>query len=159
MPTPVEVTTPSPRAITVKRTFDAPARLVFDCHTKPDLVRRWATGPDGWTMSSCDIDFRVGGTYRYVWRNDENGFEFGAGGVWKEIDAPNRIVHTEKMDGFDGESLCTYALTEAGGRTTLTLTMEFDSEAARDGAVKSGMTDGMAQSYDRLDAVLREAAG
>lgn len=107
---------------------------------------------------SRDINFRVGGTYRYVWRNDENGFEFVASGVWKEIDAPKRIVHTEKMDGFDGESLCTYTLTGAGGRTTLSLTMEFDSEAARDGAVKSGMTDGMAQSYDRLDAVLTETA-
>ncbi len=158
MPTPVEVTTPSPLSIVVTRTFDAPAWLVFDCHTKPELVRRWATGPDGWTMTTCTIDLRVGGSYRYVWRSDEKGIEFGASGIWKELDAPRRIVHTERMDGFDGQSLCTYTLTESGGRTVLSITMEFESEAARDGAVKSGMTDGMAQSYDRLEGLMKETA-
>jgi uncharacterized protein YndB with AHSA1/START domain len=156
MPRPLDVTTPSPTEIRVVRSFDAPARLVFDCHTKPDLVRRWLTGTEGWSMPVCEIDLRVGGAFRYVWRNDTSGFEFSARGIWKEIVAPTRIVHTEYMDGFDGELLCTYSVTEGGARTTLTVTMQFASEAARDGALATGMTDGMGQSYDRLDALMQE---
>ena len=159
MPHKLEVALPSPREVKVVRTFDAPARLVFDCHTKPELVRRWLTGTEGWSMPVCEIDLRVGGAFRYVWRNDTSGFEFGARGIWKEIVAPTRIVHTEHMDGFDGELLCTYTVTEAGGRTTMSITMLFASEAARDGAVKTGMTDGMGQSYDRLDELMKEEVG
>jgi uncharacterized protein YndB with AHSA1/START domain len=156
MPRSLAVTTPSPTEIRVVRSFDAPARLIFDCHTKADLVRRWLTGTEGWSMPVCEIDLRVGGAFRYVWRNDQSGFEFGARGIWKEIVAPTRLVHTEHMDGFEGELLCTYSVTEESGRTTLTVTMQFVSEAARDGALATGMTDGMRQCYDRLDDLMKE---
>ena len=159
---PVDVTTPNDREIRVTRVFDAPRSLIWDCHTKPSLVRRWMLGPDGWSMPVCDIDLRVGGGYRHVWRNDADGSQFGFRGQYKELVAPQRIVHTE---GFDGtppddatDAWCTLELAEEGGRTTLTYLMRFPSREIRDQALQSGMTDGMATSYDRLETVMAEEA-
>lgn len=156
MPHAVAVSTPSPREVVVSRVFDAPVQLVFDCHTQPQLVRRWLLGPPGWSMPVCEIDLRVGGGYRYRWRNDADGMEFGATGTYTEIDAPNRIVMIERMEGFDGESLCTTTFVEVDGRTTMTISMQFPSEAARDQAVATGMADGMGASYSMLDGVLAD---
>jgi uncharacterized protein YndB with AHSA1/START domain len=61
MPKPVTVTTPSDREVTVVREFDAPAQLIWDAHTKPELIKRWLVGSDGWTMPYCTVDLRVGG--------------------------------------------------------------------------------------------------
>jgi uncharacterized protein YndB with AHSA1/START domain len=153
----LQVTTPSDREIAMTRVFDAPSHLVFEALTTPELVKRWLLGPPGWSMPHCQIDFKVGGAYRYVWRNDENGTEFGTGGVFREIHPPGRIVHTEQMDGAPGEALVTTGLVEQGGRTTLTLTMLFDSQKARDATLQSGMEKGVAVSYDRLADLLAEA--
>lgn len=146
------LTTPGDREIVMTRVFDAPRALVYDCHTRPHLVRRWLLGPPGWSMPSCDIDLRVGGSYRYVWRNDETGHEFGVAGTYREIVALERIVHTELFDGAEmgGESLVTTTFAESAGRTTLTTTMLMKSAEARDEVLKSGMEGGVAQSYDRL---------
>ena len=152
MPANVEVTTPSDLEVTVTRVFNAPARRVYDAHTKPELVKKWLLGPDGWSMPVCEIDARVGGTYRYRWRNNANPEqEFGTGGEFTEVEAPHRIVQTERMEGFDGQSLCTMILTEHNRRTTLSITQKFETKQARDGAMATGMTDGMAASYDRLE--------
>ncbi|SDR55221.1 Uncharacterized conserved protein YndB, AHSA1/START domain [Rhizobiales bacterium GAS113] len=156
MPATVDVTTPSEREIKVTRVFDAPARLVFDFHTKAEHVQKWLLGPPVWSMPVCEIDLRVGGRYHYVWRNAGNGAEFGARGEYREIAAPTRIVHSESMDGAEGEALCTLTFVESGGRTTLSTTMLFSSKEARDQALQSGMTDGMSMSYDRLEAVMNE---
>lgn len=145
----VEVTLPSEREIQVKRTFKASAQRLFDCHTKPELVKKWCLGPDGWTMPICEIDLRVGGTYRYAWSNGET--QFGTRGEFLQIDAPHRIVHTETMDGMPGDCLCTLTLEESNGSTTLTMLMDFKTKAVRDIALESGMTDGMGTSYDRLE--------
>lgn len=168
MPKPVEVKTPSDREVVVIRTFDAPANLVWDAHTRPELLKRWLLGPEGWSMPYCTVDLRVGGKYRYVWKNDESGAEFGSFGVHHEIVPLEKIVTTERMDGLDGQplnyenpvetgdpSINTLTLAESGGRTTLTIAMVFPSKEIRDMAVQSGMTDGMAQGYDRLDDVLQ----
>jgi uncharacterized protein YndB with AHSA1/START domain len=150
------ITTPSDREVLITRVFDGPRALVYDCHTKPDLVRRWLLGPPGWSMPVCDIDLRVGGEYRYVWRNDESGHEFGMGGVYRELEAPGRIVHTELFDGAEmgGQSLVTNVFTEKAGRTTLTSTVLLDSREARDEMLKSGMEGGLGQSYDRLEGLM-----
>ena len=79
--------------IVMSRAFAAPRRLVFEAWTKPELVRRWLLGPPGWTMIVCDIDLRVGGRYRYVWRHDD-GREMGMGGVYREVMAPERTAST-----------------------------------------------------------------
>src|SRR5262249_46829008 len=78
--------------IVMKRAFDAPRELVFEALTKPELVQRWLLGPDGWSMPVCEIDLRVGGRYRYVWRNDAKDKEMASGGVFREIVPPERIV-------------------------------------------------------------------
>jgi len=150
----LQVTTPSDREIAMTRVFDAPRHLVFEALTRPELLQRWLLGPPGWSMPVCEVDLKVGGAYRYVWRSDDGGREFGSHGVFREVLPPERFVATEKMDGFEGESEVTNSLVEQGGRTTLTLTMRFDSQEARDGALESGMEKGVAISYDRLDEVL-----
>ncbi len=156
---PVDVTTPSDCEINVTRVFNAPAKHVFDCHMKPALVQRWLLGPPGWTMPVCEIDPKVGGRFHYVWRSSSDATEFGCRGEFLEIAQPTRIVHSETLDGMEGESIVTTTLVESGGRTTLTMTMRFATTAARDGALQSGMTDGMSASYDRLEGVMKETAG
>jgi uncharacterized protein YndB with AHSA1/START domain len=160
MPHPIDVILPSDREIRVTRAFDAPRDLIWDCHTKPELVRRWMLGPDGWSMPVCDIDLRVGGRYRYVWRSDADGSEFGFRGQYREVVAPERIVHTEGFDGVEadagGEALCTLTLAGRGGSTTLTYSMVFPTSEVRDQALQTGMTDGMAAGYDRLEQVIAE---
>ncbi|MBU1378605.1 MAG: SRPBCC family protein [Alphaproteobacteria bacterium] len=158
MPKPVDVSTPSDREIRVARTFDAPAELVWDCHTKPDLIRRWMLGPPGWSMPVCEVDLTVGGAYRYRWRSDADGTEFGSSGIHTEITPFEKIVTTERMEGFDGEAINTLVFEERDGRTTATITMLFASKEARDGALQSGMSDGMAMGFDRMDEILVELA-
>ena len=155
----VVVTTPSDRAIKVARSFDAPAQVVFDFHTKPEHVQKWLLGPPGWSMPACEIDPRAGGRYRYVWRNDADGTQFGVQGEFREVSAPWRTVNVETMDGRPGEALCTMLLTESGNRTTLELTMEFATKEERDAALETGMTEGMSMSYDRLEEFLGAAEG
>ncbi len=150
----IDVSTPSDREIRVTREFDAPRSLIFACHTKPELVRRWLLGSPGWTMPVCEIDLRVGGGYRYVWRNDADGRDFRMDGEHREIVASERVVTIERFDG--GEVLCTLALAEQGGRTTLTHTMLFATPESGDQARQSGMTDGMGASYDGLEKLIAE---
>ena len=158
MSTRLIVTTPSETEVVVTRRFAAPRQLVWDCHTKPELVRQWLLGPDGWTMPVCTIDLRVGGRYRYEWRHD-GGERMGVSGVFRDIVAPARLVATETFDAdwTGGETLVTSEFTEAHGRTTLTMTVRYRSKDARDAALKTGMTDGMTKTYTRLDEVLAAA--
>ncbi|HEV8264771.1 MAG TPA: SRPBCC family protein [Gemmatimonadales bacterium] len=156
----LKITTSGDRELVMTRVFDAPRKLVYAAHTKPELVQRWLLGPDGWSMPVCEMDVRVGGTYRWVWRHDTNGTEMGMGGVYREVVAPERLVATEKFDEawYPGEALNTLVLVEQGGRTTLTQTMRYESRAARDAVIKSGMEKGVKASYDRLDDVLAVAS-
>jgi uncharacterized protein YndB with AHSA1/START domain len=144
------------REIVVTRVFDAPRRLVFDAYTKPELVKRWLLGPDGWSMPVCEIDLRPGGKYRYVWRQDSDGKEMGMGGVYREVVRPERFVATEAFDEawYPGEAVDTIVFTEQAGKTTLTQTILYDSRETRDAVLKSPMKKGMAMSYDRLEGFL-----
>jgi uncharacterized protein YndB with AHSA1/START domain len=150
-----KVSTPTDREIAMTRVFDAPRHLVFGALTKPDLVKQWLLGPPGWTMPVCEIDLQVGGAYRFLWRGPD-GTEMGTRGVFREIAPPERFVATEQFDKpwYPGESLVTYVLVEKGGKTTLTLTVLYESREARDGVLKSGMEKGVAMSYDRLEQLL-----
>jgi len=107
---------------------------------------------------ASEIDLKVGGAYRYIWRYTAKGTEMGLHGVFREIAPPGRLVHTEQFDQpwYPGEALVTYALIEQGGRTTLTCTILYDSRETRDTVLKSGMERGVAASYDRLDEILTE---
>jgi uncharacterized protein YndB with AHSA1/START domain len=151
----LKVTTPTEREVVMTRVFDAPRRLVFDALTKPELVKQWLLGPPGWSMPVCEIDLQVGGAYRYVWRN-VNGKEMAMGGIYREIVPQERLVCTELFDEawYPGESLVTSTLAEQGGMTTLTSSILYVSQEARDTVLKSGMERGVAASYDRLAELL-----
>jgi len=151
----LKLTAPTDREIVMTRAFDAPRRLVWEAMTTPKLLQRWLLGPPGWTMPVCVIDLKVGGRFRYVWRNSD-GREMGMGGVYRELVTPERIVHTELFDEdwTGGETLVTTVLTEQAGRTTLMLTVQYASRAVRDAVLKTPMEQGVAASYDRLDEVL-----
>lgn len=150
-----QVTTPSDREVMFTRTFTGPRNLVFDCWTKPELLQQWLLGPPGWTMPVCEIDLRVGGAYRYLWRGPE-GSEMGMGGVHREVVRPERIVCTQlfDQDWTGGETVGTLVFTEQGGKTLVTNTILYPSQEARDGALQSGMEQGMAAGYDRLEKLL-----
>jgi uncharacterized protein YndB with AHSA1/START domain len=158
MPTPAEVTSPSDREVRVTRQFQAPRQLVWDAHTKPELVPRWQ-GYDGWDMPVCDMDVRVGGKYRWQWKNREDGKQFGFFGTFIEVNAPSTLTHEQYFDpGNLGGAMpvgdpciVSLELTEQNGVTTLVCNLTFASKEARDAAVSTGMTDGMEYSYARLD--------
>lgn len=151
----MKITTQGECAIVITRAFDAPRALVWEALTRPELVRRWLLGPPGWTMPVCEIDLRVGGKYRYVWRN-QDGMEMGMGGEYREIVRPERLVATEAFDQswYPGHALDTTVLVEKDGITTSTLTVLYDSREARDAVLKSPMEQGMAAGYDRLAELL-----
>ena len=155
MPDALTVTMPSDTEIEVTRVFNAPRQLVWEAHTQPRLVQRWLLGPEGWTMPICEIDFRVGGKYRYGWANPGDGRAFEMGGVFKEIAPIERIVHSERFG--EAESQVTMRLAETGGKTTMTLTIRYDSKKVRDAAFATGMTSGMETSYQRLDEIAAAA--
>ena len=152
----LEISTPSHREIRMTREFDAPRELVWDAWTKPELVRRWLLGPDGWSFAVCDIDLRVGGAYRWVWRKETTGAEMTMGGIFREIVPPERLVSSEKFDDpwYEGESLVTTTFSERDGRTTVISTSLYDTQQIRDGVLESGMETGVERSYQRLDEML-----
>lgn len=147
------------REIVMSRVFNAPRHLVWDAFTRPELVKRWLLGPDGWSMPVCEIDLRVGGSYRYVWRHTD-GMEMGMGGIYREIEIPERVVVTEKFDEawYPGEAVGTLVLVEIAGKTTVTQAMLYDSPQTRDAVLKSPMETGVAASYDRLETLVLSPA-
>lgn len=146
------VTLPTAQQIVLTRVFNAPRPLVFDAFTKPELLKRWF-GPRGWSLIVCEIDFRVGGEFRFILRSPE-GNQLGIRGTYCEIDAPLRSVHRESYDDIPGQSEVTTVLTESGGKTVLTATVTYASEEARDAVIRQGMEDGAAETYDRLAELL-----
>jgi uncharacterized protein YndB with AHSA1/START domain len=156
-----EVTQPSEREVQVVRSFKAPRALVYRAYTEPELVKKWLLGPPGWSMPVCEMDVRVGGRYRWRWRNDQDGSEFGFAGTFREVQPPSRLVHTEAYDpgtvggGYPGkDAIVTVTFAEETDVTTVTTLIDFGSREARDAAVATGMTDGMEQSYQLLDRLL-----
>jgi len=158
----LEITTPTDLEIVITRVFDAPRPLVFKAFTTPDLLKKWMYGPDGWSLDECEIDLRVGGAFRYLWRGPD-GMEMGMRGVTSEIVPPERWACTQTFEfGCEpqaGEQIVTAVLTEHGGKTTLTTTVVYPSKEARDGAAASGMEHGMEAGYGRLDTILNSQIG
>jgi len=148
----LKVTTPTDREIVMTRVFDAPRELVFEAFTKPELLTRWF-GPHGWSLVVCEVDVRVGGTFRFVLRGPD-GKDMGMRGVYREIVAPERSVHMESFDDYPGESQVTTVLSENDGKTTLTVTVLYHSKEVRDIVINSGMEHGAAESYDKLAELL-----
>jgi uncharacterized protein YndB with AHSA1/START domain len=148
----LKVTTPAEREIVLTRVFDAPRHMVFDAFSKPELLKRWF-GPHGWSLVVCEVDFQVGGSFRFVLRGPD-GKDMGMRGVYREIVAPGRSVHTESFDDYPGESQVTAIFVEENGKTTLTATVLYPSREVRDIVLNSGMEHGAAESYDKLADLL-----
>jgi uncharacterized protein YndB with AHSA1/START domain len=146
------VTLPSDEQILITREFDAPKHLVYKAWTTPELVRRWWSANRG-TVTIAEIDLRVGGKWRYVMIANE-GFEVGFHGEYREIVPDERLVSTEVYEGMpDGEALNTLTLTEADGRTTLTVLVQHSSKEHRDAHIDSGMEDGLQDALNLLEEV------
>ncbi|WP_246329384.1 SRPBCC domain-containing protein [Chthonobacter rhizosphaerae] len=144
------------RELHIARTFRASPETLFDACARPDILKRWLTGPPEWTLAVCDVDLRPGGRFRYVWRAPD-GREVGMGGAYLEIERPRRTVHTELFDedwtGGETEVVTTFD-DHGDGRTTLRYGIRYSSAAARDGAAATPMADGMAASFNALERIL-----
>jgi uncharacterized protein YndB with AHSA1/START domain len=154
------ITLPSDTEILITRQFDAPAALIFKAMTTPELVKRW-WGFDTSEWLVCEVDFRVGGKWRFVTR--EGDMEVGFHGEYREIEAPHRIVQTEIYEGApepypNDAAVNTTTLDEADGVTTMTVLVTVPSQDIRDAILASGMESGMQISYNRLEDLVRQAA-
>jgi uncharacterized protein YndB with AHSA1/START domain len=144
------VTLPADNQILITREFDAPKHLVYKAWTTPELVRRWWSGQRG-SVTVADIDLRVGGMWRYVMVTEDD-VEVAFHGEFREVVPDERIVSTEVYEAVpDGEALNTLTLTEADGRTTLTVLVEHASTEDRDAHINSGMEGGMQEAMDLLE--------
>ena len=146
---------PGKQEITVTRVFDASPELLFKAFTDPDLYRQWL-GPRNLTMTITQMDVKPGGLYRYIHR-DTQGNEYGFHGVYHAVVASKRLVNTFEFEGMPGHvSLDTVTFEAQGGKTKLVMQSVFQSVEDRDGMLMSGMEDGMNDSLERLDEVLKE---
>jgi uncharacterized protein YndB with AHSA1/START domain len=151
-----KVTTPSDTDVQFTRLFDAPRHLVFEAMTKPEHIRRWWGNLDaGYSVPVCEVDFRVGGKWRFVNKHPKGEAEFY--GEYREINAPGRVVFTEIFAPFpDTVSVVTAELTEENGKTRLIAVSSYPSKEVRDMVLSTGMERGAGLSYDRLDDVAME---
>jgi uncharacterized protein YndB with AHSA1/START domain len=144
------VTLPTDEQILITREFDAPKHLVYEAWTTPEHVRRWWNAERG-EVTTCEIDLRVGGAWRYVMVTD-GGFEVAFHGEFREIVPNERIISTEVYEGMpEGEALNTVTFTEIGARTTLTILVQHTSKEHRDAHIDSGMEAGMQDALDLLE--------
>lgn len=150
-----KVTLPADNQILITREFNAPRHLVWKAYTTPELVKRWWAGRRG-TVTSAEIDLRVGGKWRYVMGAD-GGFEVAFRGEYSVIEAPERLVNTEIYEGLpdpdDHAGVVTHTLTEKDGRTVMEMLCEYRDQADRDAVIASGMEGGMQESLDQLEIV------
>jgi uncharacterized protein YndB with AHSA1/START domain len=150
-----KVTLPTDNQILITREFNAPRRLVWTAYTTPELVKRWWSGQKG-TVTSADIDLRVGGKWRYVMVAD-GGFEVAFRGEFREIVPDERLVNTEIFEGIpdadDHAGLVTVTFTEKDGRTFMDMLCEYRDKTDRDAVIDSGMESGMQESMDALEQV------
>lgn len=151
------VATPSDREIVVTRIFNAPRRLVFEAWTNPEHLPHWFTGPAGWPMTICEIDLRPGGASRFVWSGSD-GAEVEIRGTYKEVAPPERVVGTLSWGGAEMLER-TLIFTEKDGKTTASVTILYPSKEARDAAIQTGMVEGMAMGFDRLDQYYTQTLG
>ena len=151
------LSTPTDTQIQMTREFDAPAHLVWRAYTEPELVSKWWPGKRG-TMQSCEIDFRVGGSWRYVMIASE-GFEVAFHGEYQEIVEGERIVNTEVFEGAPGPGIVvTSTFSADGDRTVLTMLSECGSQEVRDIILGTGMESGAQEGLDILEQIAEELA-
>ncbi len=143
----------SDRELVVTRTFDAPARVVFEAWTRPELLRRWWVPRSfGITLVSCEADVRVGGTYRFVFVHGDSA-PMAFHGRYLEVAPNERLVWTNE-EGGDGGAVTTVTFEEKDGRTLLVMRDLHPSKEALDAAIASGSTSGAGETFAQLDELL-----
>jgi uncharacterized protein YndB with AHSA1/START domain len=147
------------RRIVVRRVLDAPRDEVFDAYTEPEHVQHWLGVFGGWSMTTCEIERRVGGAVRYVWTGPD-GQKMGYRATCTELAAPERFAYTARFDEpwFEGEERGTVTFEEKGNQTVVTVWLRYASTQIRDDVLASPMAQGMAMSFDGLEAYLAEPA-
>ena len=142
----------SERELVVTRTFYGPARLVFEAWTKPELFRQWWVPKSmGMSLLSCEMDVRVGGRYRLEFAHGDSQSAFF--GTYKEVTPHSRLVWTND-EGGDGGAVTTVTFDEKGGKTLLVMHDLYPSKEALDGAIASGSTSGMGETFEQLEELL-----
>jgi len=142
------------RELVVTRTIDAPARIVFDAWTKPDLLKRWwAPRSMGITFVSCEADVRTGGTYRFVFAHPSFPEPMAFFGRYLEVTPPTRLVWTNE-EGGEGGAVSTATFEERDGKTVIVVRDLYPSKQALDDAIASGSTGGFDESFTQLDELL-----
>ena len=149
------------REIVIARTFNGPARIVFDAWTKPELVRRWwAPKSHRVAVVGCDVDLRVGGTYRYVLRLEAGG-QLAFSGKYTEVTPHSRLVYTENFEPTasgvqpgDASLINTVTFDEHDGKTHVVSRSLCPSKDLRDAILATGMEHGMREAWDQLDALV-----
>lgn len=150
----------SDRELVVTRTFNAPARIVWDAWTRPELLKRWwAPRSLGVTLFSCDADVRVGGRYRFVFGRDANQ-AMAFSGTYKEVTPFSRLVCTQLFEPMPsaGEAVVTATFEEKDGKTRLVVHQLYASKESLDGAIASGMEKGMRETYEQLETLVASSA-
>jgi uncharacterized protein YndB with AHSA1/START domain len=152
--TPIKIQKIGELEIEITRSFDAPRQMVFDCFIKPELLRKWMIGPDGWSFTECKVDLRVRGKFRFVWQNTE-GLKMGVSGVYKEVRSPEKLVHTELVEPgpANAETVATLSLEEMNGKTFMRNSVRYQSNSLRDAAWNHNLEEGMAFGYHRLETL------
>ncbi len=157
-PNTLHLSTPTDTSIVLIRAFNAPRRLVWEAMFTPDKMRRWMLPPPGWTMTTCQCEPHVGGTLDVAWKNDEADPAMTLRGKFTEVVLYERAVHTEMMVSGSGQEIGSllekHEFAEEGSVTTMRITQTYGTKEARDGAIASGMDEGMEACYQQLDAVL-----
>ena len=159
----LQISTPTDTTIVMTRAFNAPRRLVWEAMFTPDKMARWMLPRPGWTLTVCECEGRVGGVLNEAWKSDEADPAMTLKGVFTEVVPLEWAVHTETMALGTGEVIGSlveeHAFTEKGGVTSLLITQTYLSTEDRDGAIASGMDQGMEACYLKLDEVLVQIAG
>lgn len=154
-----DVTTPDDTSIVMRRDFDASPDRLWRALTEPEHLQRWLGDP-AFPLTTCEMDVRVGGSYRWVFTQPDGSASMGISGTYDEVERPRRMVSTEQFDDYPGPSVNTLVLDERDdGRTAMTLTVRYVDRQMRDGWVASGMAEGLGRGYERLDEVLAALAG
>ena len=156
----LQLTTPTDTTIVLTRDFKAPRHLVWAAMTTPDKMKRWMLPPPGLTLVVCEVEPRLGGSLKLAWKSADANPAMTLHGEWIEFAPHERMVHTETMKLGSGETVVslveTHEFTETGGVTQMRITQTYKSKADRDGALASGMDQGMEACYQQLDAVVAQ---
>ena len=155
----LQISTPTDTTLVLTRAFNAPRRLVWEATFTPDKMRRWMLPPPGLTMTTCECEARVGGKLSIAWKNDEADPVMTLRGEFTDVVLHEYAVHTETMALASGQTVGSlvekHAFADQGAATALTITQTYNSKEDRDGALASGMDQGMEACYQQLDALLK----